>query len=93
VRKLYYNMIITMVSFLIAFFIGSVEIAGIIAEKLKLTGFFWGYIRNISEHMGAMGYIMIAILLASWFLSTLIYKISKLDSIGASVSSENTSDS
>ena len=82
VRKLYYNMVITMVSFLIAFFIGSVEIAGIIAEKLQLTGFFWGYVRNISDHMGSMGYIMIAILLMSWFLSTLIYKISKLDSLG-----------
>ena len=40
-RKLYYNMTITFVSFLIALVIGSLEALSIIASKWKLDGGMW----------------------------------------------------
>ena len=42
VRKLYYNMNITLVSVLVALVIGTVEFLSILADKLNLTGGLWG---------------------------------------------------
>ena len=80
-RKLFYNMTITLISFLIAFFIGGLEGLAVISSKLNLNTGFWAYIANLNNNIGSMGYYLIGIFIISWLISFLIYKLNKLDKI------------
>ena len=74
-RKLFYNMTITLISFLIAFFIGGLEGLALIANKLELKSGFWLYIANLNENLGSLGFYLIGIFIISWLISLVIYKI------------------
>jgi high-affinity nickel-transport protein len=81
VRKLYYNLNITLVSVLIALVIGTVEFLSIIVDKLGLTGGVWDWLGTMDFEV--IGYIIIAIFVVSWATSTIIYKVKRYDSIEA----------
>ena len=72
IRKLYYNLNITLVSVIIAFFIGGIEILSIIGDEFGLTGGFWDLIAEVD--FGLIGVFIIAVFIASWGISTLIYR-------------------
>ena len=72
IRKLYYNLNITLVSVLIAFAIGGVEVLSIIADRFKLHGGLWDLVANLD--FGLIGVAIIGIFVVSWTASTLIYR-------------------
>ena len=78
-RKLFYNMTITLVSFLIALVIGSLEALSIIATKLELDGGVWSYVNVLSDSSGVLGYVIIGLLVISWLASMIFYRVAKLD--------------
>ena len=41
IRKIYYNLTITMISILVAFLVGGVELLQVLSGELNLTGSFW----------------------------------------------------
>jgi nickel/cobalt transporter (NiCoT) family protein len=79
VRKLFYNMTITLVSFLIALVIGGLEALGLIASNLGLEGGVWSFVNALSENSGVMGYGIIGLLVLSWLASMVIYRLARLD--------------
>lgn len=82
VRKLYYNLNITLVSVLVAFVIGTLEVLSILANPpLNLHGPFWDTVGNLNNNFGLMGYFIVGLFIASWLVSTIIYKIKKYDDI------------
>ena len=81
IRKLYYNMMITAVSVIVALVIGGIEALGLIGRKLDLNGSFWDAIEGLNENLGAMGYLIVAIFLVSWLVSVAIYRIKGYDDI------------
>ena len=78
-RKLYYNMSITLVSVVVAVIIGSIEALGLIADQLELKGDFWGFIGHLNDSFGMLGYIIIGIFVASWAASVLLYRLKGFD--------------
>jgi nickel/cobalt transporter (NiCoT) family protein len=80
VRKLYYNMNITLISVFIAIVIGTIEVLSIIANQLNLHGWFWDKVGNLD--FGTIGFIIIGLFVASWIISTVIYKVKRYDSLG-----------
>src|ERR1044071_1981613 len=72
IRKLYYNLNIKLVSVLIAFLIGGVEALSMLSEKLGWQGGIWDVIADLD--FGLIGFGIIAIFLASWAVSTAIYR-------------------
>jgi high-affinity nickel-transport protein len=72
IRKLYYNLNITLVSVLIAFAIGGIEVLSLVAERLNLHGGLWEGVRNLD--FGIIGFGIIGIFVVSWTMSTLIYR-------------------
>ena len=54
--------------------IGSVEALGLIADKLHLEGGFWRLIGALADNLTNFGYAVVAIFLASWIVSTAIYR-------------------
>ena len=81
IRKLYYNMTITLVSVLVALLVGGIEALGLIADQLHLKGGFWDFIGTSSDNFGMIGYFIIAIFILSWLVSTLVYRLKKYDDI------------
>ena len=81
IRKLYYNLIITGVSVVVALLIGSVEALGLIASKLALHGSFWEAVGDATAAFGTLGYLIVAIFVASWIASVLVYRWKAYDRI------------
>ncbi len=84
-RKLYYNMVVTLVSVLVALVIGGIEAGGLIAGQLGLTGFPWSSISAMSNNFGTLGCIAIGLFVASWAISTAIYKLRRYDDLETTV--------
>ena len=82
IRKLYYNLNITLVSVLIAFVIGGIEVLSIISEKFGLTGGIWGLVGSLDFEL--IGVAIIAVFFGSWLISTLIYRWKGYDNLPVS---------
>src|SRR5271166_77485 len=81
IRKLYYNMTITFVSVVVAFFIGGVEALGLLKDKLNLSGGFWDLIGNLNDNFGNLGFIIIGVFVISWAGSMIVYRLMRYDQI------------
>jgi high-affinity nickel-transport protein len=81
IRKLYYNITITLISIIVALVIGGIEVLGLIGRRFDLAGAFWDSVEALNENFGALGYLIIAIFVASWLLSALIYRLKGYDDI------------
>jgi high-affinity nickel-transport protein len=79
VRKLWYNLTITAVSVVVALFIASIEVLGIMREQLGLDGGFWSIVENLNGHMGDIGFVVIGIFAASWAASFAIYRWRRIE--------------
>jgi high-affinity nickel-transport protein len=82
IRKLWYNLTITAASVAVALFIGSVEALGLISDKLSLSGGLWDVVGNLNENLTSFGYAVVGVFLASWLISTLVYRANRYDELG-----------
>ncbi|SDG38153.1 HoxN/HupN/NixA family nickel/cobalt transporter [Paraburkholderia phenazinium] len=78
-RKIYYNMTITLVSIVVAVVIGGIEALGLLADQLKLKGPVWDAIGSLNDNFGVLGYIIIGIFAVSWIASLVIYRVKRFD--------------
>ena len=85
VRKLYYNLTITFVSVVVAFFIGGIEVIGLLKDQLKLTGGVWDFVGNLNDNFGTLGFVIIGIFVVCWIGSVVIYRIKGFDRLESSV--------
>ena len=81
VRKLYYNLSMTMISIVVALLIGGTEALGLLANKLGLEGRFWGFVGQVNQNFGLLGYLIVGVFVAGWGISVLIYKVQRLDEV------------
>lgn len=83
IRKLYYNLTITIVSVVVAIVVGGLEVLNLIGDQLGLTdgGGFWGAIGAINDNFGALGYIIVGIFVVSWLISFIVYRAKGYDAI------------
>ncbi len=73
IRKLYYNLTITLVSVVAAFVIGGIEALGLIGGKLQLAGWFWGGIGALNDNFTTLGLVVIGVFAAGWAVSAAVY--------------------
>jgi len=83
IRKLYYNMTITFVSVIVALLVGGIEALGLVGERLHATGGFWSAIAALNRNFGSIGYLIIAVFVASWLVAAAFYRLKKYDAIEA----------
>jgi high-affinity nickel-transport protein len=81
IRKLYYNLTITLVSIVVALLIGSVEALGLLGDKFGFAGTFWDVIAALNDNFGALGYLIVGIFALSWLVSVAVYRLSGYDKI------------
>lgn len=77
IRKIYYNITITAISVIAALIIGMIELLQILADKLDLHGSFWSFVQSIQ--FDYLGYILVALFLITWLISSLIWKFGNIE--------------
>ncbi len=81
IRKLYYNLNITLISVIVALVVGGIEAFSILIQELNLIGPPWDQINVLNGNFGLVGVVIVCLFLASWLISTIIYKVRKYDDI------------
>ncbi|HEY0754007.1 MAG TPA: HoxN/HupN/NixA family nickel/cobalt transporter [Ktedonobacteraceae bacterium] len=81
IRKLYYNLNITLISVVVALVVGGIEALGILITELNLSGAPWDQINVLGSNFGLLGVIIVGLFIASWLISTIIYKVKRYDDI------------
>jgi high-affinity nickel-transport protein len=81
IRKLYYNLNITLVSVLVALLVGTIEALSIIGPQLGYKGALWNTVAQMSDNFGWIGAGIVAIFVLSWCVSTAVYKLRRYDEL------------
>jgi len=71
-RKTYYNLTVTIISVLVAFLIGGIELVQVVSREAGLSGGIWGWFARIV--LENLGYGIIAIFIISWLVSIAYYR-------------------
>ena len=72
IRKIYYNLTITVISVLVALVIGTAELLQVLASELNLTGAYWSWLTRLDFETIGLGIVMIFLL--SWLVSFAVWK-------------------
>ena len=81
IRKLYYNLTITLVSVVVAVLIGGIEALGLLGGQLNLSGWFWRGIGALNDNFNSLGFIIIGVFIAAWIGSIIVYRYKGLDEV------------
>jgi nickel/cobalt transporter (NiCoT) family protein len=84
-RKLYYNIIVTLTSAAVAFLVGGVEALGLISDHFGLNGVFWDWVASLNSHWGVLGYAVIGVFILCWVVSVIVYRLRRFDEIQVQV--------
>ncbi|MBC5806246.1 MAG: HoxN/HupN/NixA family nickel/cobalt transporter [Candidatus Eremiobacter antarcticus] len=82
-RKLYYNMIITFVSVIVALVVGGVEIAQVAIQETGARGSVWQAIGSIQ--LANLGSVIVLLLLLTWAGAVAYYRILRIDRLDESM--------
>jgi high-affinity nickel-transport protein len=82
-RKLYYNITVTGLSVAVAMVIGTIELGGLTAGRLGLSGSFWTWLETID--LNTVGILIIGLFLATWALAVAVWKFARLEESMATV--------
>jgi high-affinity nickel-transport protein len=83
VRKLYYNLAVTLASVVVAVLIGGIETLGLLGDRLALEGAFWNGVAALNSDFTALGAAVIGLFAATWIGSIVVYRWLRLDEIRA----------
>jgi high-affinity nickel-transport protein len=81
VRKLYYNLTITLVSVLVAVLVGTLEVLGLVGAQLGLKGALWAAVIHVTDNFGGIGLAIIGIFAVAWLASLAVYKLRRYDEL------------
>lgn len=77
IRKIYYNLTVTIISVVVALAIGTVELLQVVASELNFTGAFWNWLAALDFE--TIGFLIIVIFVGSWLISLGYWKYRRFD--------------
>jgi high-affinity nickel-transport protein len=77
VRKVFYNLTVTGLSVFVAFFIGTIEILGLLGSELHLTGGFWAFLGNFD--LNKAGFVIVGIFVLTWAIALAIWRFGHIE--------------
>jgi high-affinity nickel-transport protein len=72
IRKLYYNIAITLTSVLVALLVGGIEVLGLVGRRVDANGGFWSGIASLNANAGRVGLAVVLVLAAAWAAGALV---------------------
>ncbi|WP_297637481.1 HoxN/HupN/NixA family nickel/cobalt transporter [uncultured Clostridium sp.] len=76
-KKVYYNMTITILSIVAAGIISIIEVGQVFAMEKNLNDGFWGWLQNLD--FGRMGFILVGMFITVWVVSLICWKVFNFD--------------
>jgi high-affinity nickel-transport protein len=77
VRKVFYNLTITGLSVAVAFFVGTIEILGLIAQETNLNSPFWRIVRGFNINMA--GYVIVGVFVVTWVAALAYWRLARVE--------------
>jgi high-affinity nickel-transport protein len=77
VRKVFYNITITGLSAAVALVIGTIELGGLMAQHLNLSGSFWNWFENININL--LGFLIVGMFLATWAIALSVWHLGHIE--------------
>ncbi|HEY2657274.1 MAG TPA: HoxN/HupN/NixA family nickel/cobalt transporter [Solirubrobacteraceae bacterium] len=77
VRKVFYNITITGLSVAVALVIGTIELGGLIAQQLNLSGSFWKWFENININF--LGFVIVGMFVSTWVIAVSVWHLGHIE--------------
>jgi high-affinity nickel-transport protein len=77
IRKVYYNLTITGLSVFVAFFIGAVEVLGLLAQYGHLGGGFWSFLEGFN--INTAGFFIVGVFVVTWAVALSIWHFGHIE--------------
>jgi len=77
VRKIFYNITITGLSVAVALIIGTIELAGLVAQKLNARGAAWLWLEQIS--INTLGFIIVGLFVTTWAMALAVWRLGHIE--------------
>jgi high-affinity nickel-transport protein len=81
IRKLWYNMNVTLVSVLVALLVGTIEALSVLRAQFSFDGSFWNLVSRVSDNFGLLGFVIVGAFVASWSVSVAVFKSRRYDAL------------
>lgn len=76
-RKVYYNLTVTIISVMVAWLVGSVELLQVLSSELGLSGGFWLWLDGLNFE--TIGYGIVAVFVVSWVFSMAYWRFNRFE--------------
>src|SRR3954454_20843607 len=77
VRKVFYNLTITSISVLVALVIGTIELVGVLADRLSIDDGVVGAIANIN--LDYAGYAIVGLFVVCWLVAISVWRLGRIE--------------
>jgi high-affinity nickel-transport protein len=77
VRKIYYNITVTALSVAVALVIGVIELVGLLADKLGVTGGPLAWVAAID--LGDVGFWIVGLFVVTWLVAVLVWRYGRIE--------------
>ena len=77
VRKVFYNLTITGLSVAVAAVIGTIELGGLLAAQLDLSGGLWTWFEGID--LNTLGFVIVGVFVATWALALTVWRCARIE--------------
>lgn len=77
VRKVFYNLTITGLSVAVAFFVGTIEILGLIVQEANLSSPFWDFFRRFN--INTAGFVIVGLFVATWIFALVYWRLARVE--------------
>jgi high-affinity nickel-transport protein len=77
VRKVYYNLVITGLSVVVAFAIGSIELLTVLSGQLNWSGGIWSWVAGVN--LNVIGFAIVGLFLLTWLVAVLLWRYGRLE--------------
>ena len=77
VRKVFYNITITSISVFVALIIGTIELVGVLADRLDITSGPLAFIAGIN--LDDAGYVIVGLFVVAWVAALAIWRFGRIE--------------
>jgi high-affinity nickel-transport protein len=77
IRKVYYNLTMTGLSVFVAFFVGTIEIVGLVAQEANLHGGFWDFMQAFN--INTAGFVIVGLFALTWIVALVVWRVGNVE--------------
>jgi high-affinity nickel-transport protein len=76
-RKVYFNLVITGLSVTVAFFIGTVELLGLLGTEAGWQGAFWHAVGGFD--INTAGFVIVGLFVVTWAIAVAVWRFGRVE--------------